>query len=970
MSVPDSTDQPTRLEDSARFDILPPPPVVLAAGTLEGRRSRFRPLRPLGRGGLGEVHVALDEELHREVALKEVQARFLGDPDSVRRFVREAEVTGRLEHPGVVPVYGLGAYPDGRPYYAMRLIRGESLESAIQRFHEADRPGRDAGERSLSFRTLLSRFVAVCNAVAYAHSRGVLHRDLKPANVMLGPFGETLVIDWGLAKVLPGTPSGPEGAAPASPSSGDALLTDPGVLAGTPAYMSPEQAAGDQAAVGPTSDVYALGAILYAVLTGQAPFRSQLVAILAEVQQGAFVPPQRIKTGVPRALAAICLKAMALSPSDRYATATELAADVERWFSDEPVLAYREPLMERARRWGRRHRTLVASLGVLLLTTTAALAVGLLLVQREQRRTADALVRVTEEQQRTEEQRRRTEQALAQVQEEKGRTEQALERSRTAERSAAQQRRVALHTVRAVVGDILVRLKDRPDTQQLRKDLLGRAAEGLREVERTADTAQAADHAAIRIALELGDIYLDLDDGGTERAERQYETALVQARRAGKEAPQDGELQRDVADALIKLGLLRLRQRQPDDALKALTEAEEILRRRFEADRRDGAAERDLAVSLAELASAFAEQGDRQAALRACTDAVDVFRRRRDAEPSGVQARNELAVALVKLGDVRFFLFRRREEARKEYEEGEAIAREVLRGQANDLRAQRILAVALERRAYTFAGHDDTAAARRLFQEDRDLRRSLADADSGNALARRELAVAQEWLGTAALLLGDLDAARLEYEASAATRRRLAEADRNSVLAQGDRLMSCRKLGLLALQTGDFAAAGDHFRQGLDLLRTFPRPEVFRREKEELTRLAALCRLGETLPERAGQVDEQTMRAAGPPDQQFLVLCALARAHVRRGEPEHARTVAVRTVAWARSADEYYEVARTLAVVLALSDEPDVRAELADQAVELLRQARAAGFRDVGRLREDRCLDALRDRADFRALLD
>ena len=165
-------------------------------------RSRYRALRPLGRGGLGEVFVALDEELNREVALKEVQARHCGRGENLVRFLLEAEVTGRLEHPGVVPVYGLGRYADGRPYYAMRLIKGETLKDAIDRFHDADRLGRDLGERSLAFRALLRRFIDVCNAVAYAHSNGVLHRDLKPANIMLGPFGETLVIDWGLAKVL------------------------------------------------------------------------------------------------------------------------------------------------------------------------------------------------------------------------------------------------------------------------------------------------------------------------------------------------------------------------------------------------------------------------------------------------------------------------------------------------------------------------------------------------------------------------------------------------------------------------------------------------------------------------------------------------------------------------------------------------------------------------------------------------
>lgn len=163
---------------------------------------RFRILRPHAKGGLGQVSVALDEELHREVALKEIQERHADRPEYRARFLLEAEITGGLEHPGIVPVYGLGQYDDGRPFYAMRFIRGDSLKYAIEHFHEADQAGRDPGERTLAFRKLLGRFIDVCNAIAYAHSRGVLHRDLKPGNIMLGKYGETLVVDWGLAKPL------------------------------------------------------------------------------------------------------------------------------------------------------------------------------------------------------------------------------------------------------------------------------------------------------------------------------------------------------------------------------------------------------------------------------------------------------------------------------------------------------------------------------------------------------------------------------------------------------------------------------------------------------------------------------------------------------------------------------------------------------------------------------------------------
>ena len=195
-----------------------------------------------------------------------------------------------------MPVYGLGVHGDGRPYYAMRFIRGDSLKEAIDRFHTAEVPGRDRGERELALRQLLRRFIDVCNAIAYAHSRGVLHRDIKPANVMLGKFGETLVVDWGLAKPGVGTrhkePRGDEATVDATlrPQSGSAAAgTQAGSALGTPAYMSPEQAAGKLDELGPASDIYSLGATLYVLLTGHKPFEeSNNEAALKRARAGQF----------------------------------------------------------------------------------------------------------------------------------------------------------------------------------------------------------------------------------------------------------------------------------------------------------------------------------------------------------------------------------------------------------------------------------------------------------------------------------------------------------------------------------------------------------------------------------------------------------------------------------------------------------------------------------------------------------
>ena len=345
---------------------------------------RYRVIRPHARGAIGEVYLAHDEELRREVALKEIQERYADDPRSRARFLLEAEVTGSLEHPGIIPVYGLGHHPDGRPYYAMRFIRGDSLKEAIDRHHRLwDRPGGDPSERSLAFRKLLRKFIDVCNAIAYAHSRGVLHRDLKPSNVMLGPYGETLVVDWGLAKPQSGACDDAPGDLPPIPLSGESSATVAGSVIGTPAFMSPEQAAGELDRVGPAGDIYSLGATLYYLLVGTTPYDGlKVLEILDRVRRGDFSPPRAIRREVPRGLEAIALKAMATRPEDRYRSARALADEVEHWLAGAPVSAYPDRLLARVGRWCRRHPALASvAASCLFLDVCCAVVSGLVFVE-------------------------------------------------------------------------------------------------------------------------------------------------------------------------------------------------------------------------------------------------------------------------------------------------------------------------------------------------------------------------------------------------------------------------------------------------------------------------------------------------------------------------------------------------------------------------------------------------------------
>jgi serine/threonine-protein kinase len=374
--------------------------------TIRERNSagRFVVLRPHAKGGLGEVFVARDEELNRVVALKEIQTRYTDDALSRSRFIQEAEITGRLEHPGIVPVYGFGRYEDGRPYYAMRFIEGDSLRQAIDRYHASQH--RTEGERSLELRKLLGSFVAVCQAVHYAHTRGVLHRDLKPDNIMLGQFGETLVVDWGLAKPVQqlsaeGSERAKDFADQPSQSLGDTPLTFAGTAVGTPAYMSPEQAAGRLGELGPATDVYSLGATLYYLLSGRAAFAgTKYEEVRRQIESAEFPRPRTITSDVSPPLEAVCLKAMSFRPVDRYLSARALSEDLEHWLADEPVTAWREPWRHRARRWLSRHRTLAAAMAAGLVVATLSLAGATALLRQANVREHDA--RASAERQRDE----------------------------------------------------------------------------------------------------------------------------------------------------------------------------------------------------------------------------------------------------------------------------------------------------------------------------------------------------------------------------------------------------------------------------------------------------------------------------------------------------------------------------------------------------------------------------------------
>jgi tetratricopeptide (TPR) repeat protein len=635
----------------------------------------------------------------------------------------------------------------------------------------------------------------------------VLHRDLKPGNIMLGKYGETLVVDWGLAKPLGSR--GPRGRSavdattvpeepPLVPLSGTGSApTEIGVVVGTPAYMSPEQADGRLDELSTATDVYSLGATLYALLTGRAPFDHSpgeaRIEMLKRVVAGDFRPPRQVSSAIPKPLEAICLKAMAQKPADRYGSPGELRDDLEHWLADEPVSAAAETIVERASRFVRKHKAWALGTAATLLIVAMVSTVAAVLIN-EQRNENAQLAAANLELAENEIAARKEAQAHA--------------------RRADEQSALALETLNTIVDSIQGELAAIPDARPVRKKLLTHALQGLERVAGAVATARQASRSQMLTHWDLGEMFTLL---GSPSATEQFRAAHEIALRLAGGDPANAAAQRDLSLSHEKLGNLYRALGNVAEAKEHFEQDLEIGLDLAERDPEDPQAQRDLSVSYNNLGELNRALGHIAEAKRLFEQSLQISRRLAN-DYSNAEAQRDLAVCSNNLGDVSLTLGEV-PQAKHYFEEGLKISRRLAAADSTNGELQRDVWVSYLKLGDVLRTLGDHAGARQRFEHGLAISRSLAEADPENVEKQRDLWMSYTKLGDVNRLLDNSDKAKEHFEQGLAISRRLVEADPENAQAQRELSISYIKLGDASRAVGNDPQATKHFQSGLEISR-------------------------------------------------------------------------------------------------------------------------------------------------------
>ena len=718
------------------------PPRDLLRGALVRYFGDYEINQELGRGGMGVVYRARQVSLNRPVALKMIRAGILADDADLRRFQNEAEAVALLDHPGIVPVYEVGEH-EGQKYFSMKLVEGGNLAEQLAQF--TDNPRAAA--------TLLAQAAL---AVHHAHVRGVLHRDLKPANILIDTQGHPHVTDFGLAKRV----------------EADLDLTASGVILGTPAYMSPEQAAGHRGTITTATDVYGLGAIFYALLAGKAPFGGEsLIDTLEAVRSRPPEPPSRINTKVPRDLETICLKCLEKDPRRRYAAAQALADDLGAWLDSRPISARRVGVAERAWLWCKRRPAVAALTAAVLLASLGGTAAVITVQAR-----ANAGLRAANEREK-------------------------------------ERFRLAMDAIKVFHGevseDLLMKEKQ---FEGLRTKLLKGAADFYGRLEQLlkGQTDRESRAALAKAYVELAELTGKIGD--QTRALAVARQALAVQRALASEPGADSGMKLDVARSLNASGWLERSTGDTAGALRSFEQARKLAEDVGTEASAASEAEGVLGTAYSLTGNVLAETGDPAGARVAYGKALEIREALADGNPNDREVQRNLAAAHNSLGLL---------------EEKAADPTRALPAYGRALAIQQKLAVAYpgvsefqQDLAWTqmsigiaLSETGDPTGARTAYDKALAIRQKLVVDNPTVTVFQDDLANGYMNLGALMARTGDANGARAAYGKAITIRQKLADSNPGVVQFPQELAKSLKYLGILLAATGDLSGARGYYDQ-------------------------------------------------------------------------------------------------------------------------------------------------------------